>query len=257
MDGAQAMSAERFQVITPSHADFRNLVRGLTREVWPEFMLHSPVANELWHELLDRFPEYQLALLDTKEQRVAGMANSFPLRWQDRLENLPENGWDWAFQEAVKNHKQGLTPTHHCAIQIILRANYQGQGLASAMVEWVRAVTKSQGLQSLIIPLRPSEKHKYPLVSLDNYITWQNEQGLPFDAWLRVHVKAGCRIVKVCHSSKLIRGTCAEWSQWTGLQFPQNGEYIIPGALNPIEMNVEKDEGLYIEPNVWIVHGAG
>jgi hypothetical protein len=38
------------------------------------------------------------------------------------------------------------------------------------------------------------------------------------------------------------------------LKFPQSGEYIIYGALNPIEMNIEKDEGTYIEPNVWIVH---
>jgi hypothetical protein len=41
------------------------------------------------------------------------------------------------------------------------------------------------------------------------------------------------------------------------MKFPQSGEYIIPGALNPIEMNIEKDEGLYIEPNVWIVHEVG
>ena len=29
---------------------------------------------------------------------------------------------------------------------------------------------------------------------------------------------------------------------------------IVPGALNPIYMNLDKDEGTYIEPNVWIVH---
>ena len=248
------MSSERFQVITPAHADYRNLVRGITKEVWPEFMLHDPVANENWHELFDRFAEYQLALYDTQNHRVAGMGNSFPLRWDDSIENLPEDGWDWAFQEAVRNHKQGIEPNAHCAIQIVVRPDYRSQGLSMPMVQAVRVLTKSRGLPSLIIPIRPSEKHKYPLTRMDDYISWKTEQGLPFDAWLRVHIRAGAKIIKVCHQSKTIRGTCAEWEQWTGISLPQSGEYIIPGALNPIQVDAEKDEGIYIEPNVWIVH---
>lgn len=251
------MDTDRFQVITPAHTDYRNLVRGLTKEVWPEFMLHDQVANELWHELLDRFPEYQFALYDAQNNRVAGMGNSFPLRWEDPLENLPQGGWDWAFQEAVRNHKHGVEPNIHCAIQIVIRSDYQGRGLSAPMVEAVRAVTKSKGLQSLIIPIRPSEKSNYPLISLDDYITWKNERGLPFDAWLRVHVRAGGKMIKVCHESKTVRGTRAEWEGWTDMKFPQSGEYVIPGALNPIEINVEKDNGIYIEPNVWIVHELG
>ena len=248
------MSSERFQVITPAHAEYRDLVRGLTKEVWPEFMLHDQVANQNWRELFDRFLEYQLALYDTENHRVAGMGNSFPLRWDDRLENLPEGGWDWAFEEAVKNHKQGVEPNLHCAIQIVVRPDYRSQGLSMPMVQAVRAVTKSNGLRALIIPLRPSEKHKYPLASLDDYVTWKNEQGLPFDPWLRVHVRAGARIIKVCHDSKLIRGTRTEWESWAGMKFPQTGHHIVYGALNPVDIDLEKDEGVYIEPNVWIVH---
>ena len=251
------MNRERFQVITPSDMRYRDLVRGLTREVWPEFMLHDSVANEHWHELLDRFADYQLALYDTEKDCAAGMANSFPLPWKDKLENLPEDGWDWAFQEAVRNHRQGISPTHHCAIQIVLRPGYRSQGLSMPMIEAVRALTISKGLEALIIPIRPSEKSLYPLISLDDYITWKNEQGLPFDAWLRVHAKAGCRIIKVCHRSKTIRGTRAEWEHWTWMRFPQTGRYTVEGALNPIEIRVEEAEGLYIEPNVWIVHPAG
>jgi GNAT superfamily N-acetyltransferase len=248
------MSSDRFQVITPAHPGYRDLVRGVTKEVWPEFMLHDPVANQNWRELFDRFLEYQFGLYDTQNHRIAGMGNSFPLRWEDRLENLPERGWDWAFEEAVQNHKQGITPNMHCAIQIVVRPDYRGQGLSRPMVEAVRALTKSKRLGSLIIPLRPSEKHKYPLINLDDYITWQTEQGLPFDPWLRVHIRTGARIIKVCHESKIIRGTRAEWEAWTVLKFPQSGAYIIEGALNPMKMDVEKDEGIYIEPNVWIVH---
>jgi GNAT superfamily N-acetyltransferase len=249
------MDIDRFQVITsPTRADYRDLVRGLNKTAWPEFMLHDQVANELWHELLDRFPEYQLALYDTENNRVAAMGNSFPIRWEDALEALPEGGWDWAFEEAVKDHKQGLSPNYHCAIQVVIHSDYRGHRLSPPMIEAVRAVTKAKGLQALIIPVRPSEKSKYPLISMADYLTWKNEEGLPFDAWLRVHARLGGKIIKTCHESKTIRGTRAEWEAWTMLKFPQSGEYIIPDALVPMEMNVEKDEGIYVEPNVWMLH---
>ena len=252
------MDTDRFHAITPlSRANYRDLVRGLTKIAWPEFMLHDQVAGELWHELLDRFPEYQLALFDTEDKRVAAMGNSFPLRWEDSLENLPEDGWDWAFVTAVKDHKQGLSSNYHCAIQVVIHPDYRGHGLSARIIEAVRAVTKAKGLQALIIPVRPSEKSKYPLTSIDDYIKWKNEVGLPFDAWLRVHARLGGKIIKTCHESKTIRGTRAEWEKWTNIRFPQSGEYVIADALVPIEMNVEEDEGIYIEPNVWMVHETG
>ena len=249
------MDTDRFQVIAPLiRADYRDLVRGLTKIAWPEFMLHDQVASELWHELLDRFPEYQLALYDTENKRVAAMGNSFPLRWEDSLENLPEDGWDWVFVKAVKDHKQGLSSNYHCAIQAVIHPEYRGHGLSARIIEAVRAVSKAKDLQALIIPVRPSEKSKYPLTSIDDYITWKNEEELPFDAWIRVHVRLGGKIIKTCHESKTIRGTRAAWEEWTGLKFPQSGEYVLADALVPIEMNVERDEGIYIEPNVWMVH---
>ncbi|HVF26392.1 MAG TPA: hypothetical protein VNA23_10910 [Anaerolineales bacterium] len=38
------------------------------------------------------------------------------------------------------------------------------------------------------------------------------------------------------------------------MKFPQSGLYSVPGALNPIRMEIEKDEGIYVEPNVWLLH---
>lgn len=229
-------------------------MRGMTRAAWPEFMLHEQVANELWHELLDRFPEYQLALYDREQERVAAMGNSFPLRWEAPLANLPEEGWDWAFREAVSNHKQGVTPNHHCAIQVVIHPDYRSQGLSTPMLEAVSAATVVKAHEALIIPVRPSEKSRYPLTSLDDYVTWTMNGGLPFDSWMRVHARLGGKIIKVCHRSKTVRGTPAEWEKWTGLKFPQSGQYVISGALNPITLDLDRSEGIYIEPNVWMVH---
>ena len=35
-------------------------------EVWPEFMLHDPVAITYWMQLIDAFKEYQLMIMDGK-----------------------------------------------------------------------------------------------------------------------------------------------------------------------------------------------
>jgi hypothetical protein len=249
------MNTDRYQIISPNDLpDYRQRAGEITEASWPEFVLHDPIANENWHELFDRFVEYQFALFDTETGRMAAMANSLPFCWDQPLEELPESGWDWVFLKAIEDHKQGTQPTIQSAIQINIHPDYRSQRLSSRMVQAMRAISQSKGFKYLVAPVRPNEKSKYPLISIDDYLKWTNEKGLPFDAWLRVHVRAGARIIKPCHQAMTIPGSRAEWEEWTGIKFPQSGSYVVTGALNPIEINLEKDEGVYIEPNVWLVH---
>jgi GNAT superfamily N-acetyltransferase len=249
------MNNDRFQIITPKDLeDYRDRAGDLSEVCWPEFMLHDPIANENWHDLFDRFEEYQFAMLDTETNRMAAMGNSLPFHWDQSLEELPEGGWDWVFIQAIEGHKHNVEPNIQSAIQIAIHPDYQSQGLSMRMVEAMRAIGESKGFHDLVAPVRPNQKGKYPLTSIDDYSTWKADNDLPFDAWLRVHVRAGARIIRPCHQAMTIRGTRAEWEEWTKFRFPQSGEYIIPGALKPMEMNNEKDEGVYIEPNVWMVH---
>jgi hypothetical protein len=185
---------------------------------------------------------------------MAAMGNSLPFYWDQPLEELPEGGWDWVLLEAVKGHKQGLKPNLQSAIQINIHPDYRSQGLSAKMIHAMRAIGESKGFGYLVAPVRPTQKSNYPLISIDDYIQWSNDEGLPFDAWLRVHARLGARILKPCHEAMTISGARVDWEEWTGMKFPQSGKYYIPGALNPMEMDVEKDEGIYIEPNVWMVH---
>jgi len=249
------MNTDRFKIITTNDLeDYRDRAGDLSETCWPEFMLHDDIANKNWHDLFDRFSEYQFAMLDTETNRMAAMGNSLPFYWDKDLAELPEGGWDWVFLQAIDNHKNKIAPTIQSAIQIAIHPDYQSQGLSLKMVQAMHDIGRSKGFEHLVAPVRPNQKSKYPLTGIDDYIQWTNEDGLPFDAWLRVHVRAGARIIKPCHEAMKICGTRAEWESWTGLQFPQSGSYVIPGALNPMEMNIEKDEGIYIEPNVWLVH---
>ncbi len=249
------MNADRFQIITPNDLeDYRDRAGDLSEVCWPEFMLHDAVANESWHELFDRFSEYQFAMLDTETKRMAAMGNSLPFHWDKDLSELPEGGWDWVFQQAIAGHEASIMPNIQSAIQIAIHPDYQSQGLSMKMVQAMRSIGKSKGFKQLVAPVRPNQKSKYPLTSIDDYIQWNNSEGLPFDAWLRVHVRAGARIIKPCHEAMTIRGSRAAWETWTSMKFLQSGSYVIPGALNPMEMDVENDEGVYVEPNVWLVH---
>jgi hypothetical protein len=53
-----------------------------------------------------------------------------------------------------------------------------------------------------------------------------------------------------------IRGTIKEWQEWTGLSFQSAGLYTIENALSPLNIDLEKGIGEYIEPNVCILHSV-
>lgn len=246
---------EQLQLITPeSRADYRRLVAPLAVASWPEFMLHDPVSDLYWASLFELFAEFQFGLLDSATARAAAMGNSVPLRWNQPLDELPECGWDWAFQQAVENCRAGIEPNILCAIQVALEPAYRGYGISTRMVQEMRAIGRSKGFTRLIAPVRPSQKADYPLSDIDGYITWMTHEGYPFDAWLRVHCRTGARIIKVCHQSMTISGTVQEWQSWTNLSFRSSGPYYVPGALNPVQVDVEANRVVYVEPNVWMVN---
>ena len=54
-----------------------------------------------------------------------------------------------------------------------------------------------------------------------------------------------------------VKGTIAQWEEWTGLVFPESGDYVVRGALEPVRIDREADLGTYVEPNVWMLHRLG
>ena len=46
----------------------------------------------------------------------------------------------------------------------------------------------------------------------------------------------------------------ADWESWTGMAFPETGDYVVAGALEVVSIDREADTGLYVEPNVWVLH---
>jgi hypothetical protein len=219
---------------------------------WPEFMLHDPVADRCWGHLRDDWPEFQLVLIDGAGE-VAAASQAAPLRWDGTDEGLPE-GWDDQFERSVADLEARRRPDTLGAIQICVAPGRRGGGLSGVILEAMSRTAVEAGLKALIACVRPPDKARYPLLSAEAYADWRRPDGLPFDSWLRVHARAGARIVRASPRSMSITGTVAEWQEWTGLTFPVSGPYVVEGALSPVEIDLRAGRGVYYDPNVWMVH---
>ncbi|WP_434631891.1 GNAT family N-acetyltransferase [Thermoanaerobacterium thermosaccharolyticum] len=222
----------------------------ITYQIWPEFILHDPISNANFKNLYKTFAEYQISILINNN--IVGFANCIPFYWDEDLDNLPEEGWDWALLKGFEDNSNNKKPNILCGLQIGIDKKYQGKGLSYLIVKEIKYIANNKGFKSLVIPVRPNLKSKYPLIPIENYIEWKDSNGLPFDAWLRVHAKLGARIIKVCHKAMYISGKIDDWQEWTNMKFPSSGDYVIDGALVPIKVDIKNNIAEYIEPNVWV-----
>jgi hypothetical protein len=40
----------------------------------------------------------------------------------------------------------------------------------------------------------------------------------------------------------------------TGMVFPVSRDHVVPEALNPVRIDVERDRGVSVEENLWVEH---
>jgi GNAT superfamily N-acetyltransferase len=219
---------------------------------WPEFLLNDPVINEHWHHTEDDWPDSQLLLLDGVDA-IAATANTSPLAWDGTDAGLPA-GVDGQLLAAVAGREAGVAPDTLGALQIIVDPARRGTGLADVMLQAMCGVARSLGHRAVIACVRPTWKDRYPLAPIEHYATWTRADGQPFDPWIRLHVRAGGRIVRPEPASMRIAGTVAHWETWTGMAFPASGDHIVPRAAAVVHIDRDLDWGTYLDPNVWIVH---
>ena len=131
-----------------------------------------------------------------------------------------------------------------CALQILIAPECRAQGLSSRMIRRMAEIGRDNGLDTLIAPVRPNLKHRYPLAPMERYIAWRRPDGTHFDPWLRTHERLGAEIVKVAPESTTIPGSVAEWEEWAEMTFPETGAYVVPGALVPVEIDRERKRAL-------------
>jgi hypothetical protein len=221
---------------------------------WPVFLNHGAVVMALWRFLYELAPEYQFALVDEQTGSLAAMGNCIPIRWDRDPQTLPDGGIDAVLQDGVACLREGATPTAVSALMIVVSPSQLGHGISRDAVRAMTEVVSRHGLGDLVAPVRPTEKHRYPLVPMESYMYWRRDDGLPFDPWIRVHERVGGEILRSASAAMRVTGSVAEWERWTGMDLQHSGVYVVPGALVPIEIDRERDIGEYLEPACWIRH---
>jgi GNAT superfamily N-acetyltransferase len=211
--------------------------------VWPEFMLHDAVCNAHFGRVRDEHAAFQTVVLDNGE--AIAEANTIPVVW----DGTPEpRGIGWALDTG----SLAGAPTTLCALQVMIRRDRHGRGLSRVLLERMVELARSHGLDGVIAPVRPTLKHLYPLIAIERFMRWRREDGQLFDPWLRTHERLGGELLDPAPESMHVDGDAGEWTDWTGLEFPEDGEYVVPGALVPVRF--ESGRGVYVEPNVWMRH---
>jgi GNAT superfamily N-acetyltransferase len=131
---------------------------------------------------------------------------------------------------------------------------HQGQGLGALVLSALKGKAREHGLQRMIAPARPTMKARYPLTPIDRYAGWKRRDGELYDPWLRTHERLGAKVIATTTRSMRIEGTVREWEGWAKMEFPETGSYIVPDALHVVQIDRERDLGVYDEPAVWMRH---
>lgn len=226
----------------------------LTQSNWSPIIQPSGTGANYWPKLFQYFPEYQL-FFEAENGEWLGFANTLPVRYEGHLQDLPEEGWDWLLETGITGREKGLSPNLLGGLQIGVNPDFRGQGWSKRILEKAKSLFSRQGLNGFILPIRPTLKELYPEVSMEEYMTWKKD-GRIFDPWIRTHLNAGARIIKVCHRAMVVEGSIQEWEGWTECHFENSGNYAIEGGLSLVEIDLSNDKGLYQEPNIWIYYAG-
>lgn len=219
-------------------------------QCWSVF--HAEATEEDYYD-----PDLHVVAVDSKGEIVAtGNAVPFPA-WDGQAESLAGFGWaqvqvDW--RRAVEAGAV-LKSRYACAIGISVLPQARSSGLGLRMLEALRGAALRAGYEALAAPVRPSAKHLMPQLSYSEYAAVRLPDGRHFDPWLRLHERAGGRIVAVKEESFSMAGSHAEWEAWTGLSLPDEGELLVTGGNDYLRL--KSGRGEMVEGSVWVLHSLG
>jgi len=225
-------------------------------DIWPAYNEKGDVVGLHWSRLDEDFRDFQFVLHDEERDRLLAVGHSIPCSWDGTVAGLPE-GIDGGIEGAMRLFEAGGNPNTLSALAIEVPAEHQGGGLSRTMVGAMREIASAHGFANLIAPLRPTWKERYPLTPIERYAYWTREDGLPFDPWIRLHVRLGGEILQPVQRSMHISGSVSDWEEWTEMTFPESGAYVYPHGLATLEIDRDADLGDYWEPNVWVRHRVG
>lgn len=216
------------------------------------FLNFTRAHFQYYDELLERFADYQICLVDEATGYPVAVGCCVPFYCADP-NALPAEGWDWIVESASRTD---VAPNMLGGLGISVPQVHRSKGLARLVIKAMRDIAIQRGLKGVVIPVRPTAKARHPEVPMHEYVEWKDDHGRAFDPWLRSHLAAGGQIVGQASRSMVVEEPVAFWETWSGQKFEQSGAYAIPGGLIPVKIELDRDMGRYVEPNVWFSYAA-
>ena len=250
--------AKQANLIVRSRADAPHLKKAalaIEQAAWSHlgYLSYSRAHYDHYAELLDAYPEYQLCLVDNETDYPVAVANSVPFVCSGP-DDLPPEGWDWVVETAARN--KDMRPNMLGGLAVSVPAVHRSKGYARVMIRSLIDLAKSKGLNGVVVPVRPSGKARHPWVPIADYMAWTDDNGRPYDSWLRSHVSVGGKVVGPCARSMVVHEPISFWENWSKEPFDRSGGYALEGALAPVEIDLDSQSGTYEEPNVWVWYDA-
>jgi GNAT superfamily N-acetyltransferase len=223
---------------------------------WPRFdelvAAGPPFLAELTGDhrrlLRERWPGHQwLASVEGGGAVVAVQA--LAIRWDGTTEDAPGAGVGALIGGADPSAADADTLV---VLDVAVHPEVRGRGYGTQVLAALDRLSGTVGLERLLVLLRTHAKRHHPLVPFARYLSAVDGDGRPRDGWLAAAWESGLHPVRGVDRSFVSRAPVAAWERWYGRPFPTSGPYLVPGAIKPAIVELERDEGRYREPHLWV-----
>jgi hypothetical protein len=230
-------------------------MEALFAEGFPEFIRGDKEVSKYIARVRESFREYDLILTDEDDQ-LAATGWGVPIVWSGEATELPSSFADVLRQSVEVHDRSGVANTFVICGAVVL-PSLKGSGAAESLIRALCDAATAHNLANVVAPIRLTRKHLYPLLDIEAYAAWVRDDGMPWDPWLRLHVRIGGSVIGLARGAQTMTASVSRWEEWTGLEIPFSGDYIIPKGMAPLRIDKTADLGTYVEPNIWVRHRQG
>jgi GNAT superfamily N-acetyltransferase len=209
--------------------------------------------------IAQKFPETQLLLRNQQGSIVATMT-AVRIDWDGNPASLTT--WDAVVGENVEtgDYIKTYKPegTTLCITSSAIDPPLQGKGLAPLLMRGMQQTAQELGIHHLIGPFRPSGYGDYKLahgsVDFAEYCAMTQENGEPFDPWLRSTFRIGLKPLRIEERSMVVDVPIRTFGEYQRTYHPQKWKEVEKDKWECGETGswfVHGDRAIYIEPNIW------
>jgi len=226
--------------------------RDAVSQAFPKIIQSSEIIKNNWQIIEKYFPDHQLYLIGPDDELI-GFINTVPIFFDQSLDLLPNEGWDWLVNKSISGYQNKVTPNTLGGLQVIITKKNQRKGYSKFIIAEAKNIMRNNGYEKFVIPIRPTLKKNHPDMSMVDYLHLKNENKI-YDPWIRTHVNSDAKVISICHKSMNINGDIKFWESLMNKKIQHSGYHNVDGALNPVDIQIDANKGVYYEENIWIAY---